>query len=77
VSSALACRTTGSGHRSRVKEEDASPPLPSAKKQWWEKEALAQAALHGDGDEEEFPGQNFILGCSVDEDYRHIAIDWK
>jgi hypothetical protein len=32
-------------------------------------------ALRGDADVEEFPGQNFILGRSVDEDYRQIAID--
>jgi hypothetical protein len=29
----------------------------------------------GNNDEEEFPRQNFILGRSIDEDYRHIAID--
>jgi hypothetical protein len=48
------------------------------KKKWWEKEAEAQAALRGDDDEEEFPGQNFILGRSVEENYQHIAIDpWQ
>lgn len=74
ASSASTRRTTGSGRRSRVKE-DASPPLPPTKKQWWEKEAEAHAALRGDGDEEEFPALNFILGRFVDEEYRHIAID--
>jgi hypothetical protein len=48
------------------------------KKQWWEKEAEAQAALRGDDDEEEFPGLNFMVGRSVDEDYRHITLDpWQ
>jgi hypothetical protein len=75
ASSAPARRTTGSGRRSRVKEEDTSPPPLSAKKKWWEKEGEAQVALRGDGDEEDFHVQNFILGRSVDEDYHHIAID--
>jgi hypothetical protein len=80
ASSAPARRTTGSIHRRCLKEEDAaaSPPLPPAKKKWWEKEAEAQAALRGDSDEEEFPGLNFMVGHSVDEDYRHIAVDlWQ
>jgi hypothetical protein len=38
-------------------------------------EAEALATLRGGDDPEEFPGQNFIVGCSVDEDYRQIAMD--
>jgi hypothetical protein len=32
-------------------------------------------ALRGDGDEEEFPALQYMVGRSVDEDYWHIAID--
>jgi hypothetical protein len=55
---------TGSGQCRRLKEEDieASPPLPPVKKLWWEKE-------------EEFPGLNFMVGRSVDEDYRKMTVD--
>jgi hypothetical protein len=77
ASSAPARRTTGSGRRSRVKEEEASPPLPPAKKKWWEKKAEAQADLGGDGDEAEFPALQYIVGHSVDEDYRQQAVVWS
>jgi hypothetical protein len=74
TSSAPARRTTGSGHRVKDEGVAASPPLPPAKKkQWWKKEA--EAALRGDDDEEEFPGLNFMVARSVDEDYRHITLD--
>jgi hypothetical protein len=67
-----------SGHCRRLKQEDAatSPPLPPAKKLWWEKEA--EAAIRGDDDEEDFPGLNFIVGRSIDEDNRQITLDpWQ
>jgi hypothetical protein len=51
------------------------PPLLPAKKQWWEKEAEEQAAHRGGDDPEEFPGQNFIVGRSVEEDYWQITMD--
>jgi hypothetical protein len=35
----------------------------------WDKEAEEQAALRGGDDPEEFPGQNFIVGRSIEEDY--------
>jgi hypothetical protein len=68
----------GSSQCRRLKEEDtaASPPLPPAKRQWWEKEAEAQSARDGD-DPEEFPDQNFIVGRSVEEDYRQMRMDLR
>jgi hypothetical protein len=58
-----------------VEDPAASPPLPPAKKIRWENETEAQKSLHGDDDEEEFLGLNYIVGRSVDEDYRQITLD--
>jgi hypothetical protein len=38
-------------------------------------EAEDQEALRSGGDPEEFPGQNFIVGRSVEEDYRQMTLD--
>jgi hypothetical protein len=38
-------------------------------------EAEAQAALWGGDDPEEFPGQHFIVGPSVDEYYQQMTLD--
>jgi hypothetical protein len=38
----------------------------------------AKAALRGGDDPEEFPGQNFIVGRSIKEDYRQMMMDpWQ
>ncbi|KAK1606656.1 hypothetical protein QYE76_030329 [Lolium multiflorum] len=40
-------------------------------------EAQAQAALRGGDDPEEFPSQNFIVGRSVEEDYRQMTMELR
>jgi hypothetical protein len=36
---------------------------------------MVGAALRGGNDPEEFPGQHFIAGRSVEEDYRQMTLD--